>query len=149
MAGFKYARTDFLSLPGATEKNAAAGTYVKGQLLTVDATGHVAPLTAAATTTPPYVSLFDGTVAAGAQDGVRGVSGGALIPVARVNLETEYFVKLNAAVASPAVGKALSVTADGLGLSATPGSFEVTAFTGTGAVGDTITGRFTAVPKDI
>lgn len=115
---------------------AAAGSYQIGQLLNVGTDGKLAALTAAATTTPPYVSMHEGTVEAG-----------ALLPVVRVNghgmFETTWSEKATGAV----VGSKCQVSADGTQakfVSASPGTFEVVEMEGVEA-GDRVRGRFVPI----
>lgn len=109
---------------------AAAGTYKSGQLLTVSS-GKLTALSAASTTTPPYVCMADATVAEGEN-----------LPVIRVAGDTIYETTLSAAAASAAVGSKLEVSKGGLQVDATAaGTFEVTYLDGT-AAGDMVRGRF-------
>ena len=109
---------------------AAAGTYKAGQLLKVSS-GKLAALSAASTTTPPYLCMADITV-----------TDGENVPVIRVADDAIYETKLSAAAASAAIGSKLEVSTGGLQVDATAaGTFEVVFLAGT-AAGDTVRGRF-------
>ena len=109
---------------------AAAGTYQVGQLLNV-MDGKLAAIAADQATTPPYVCMQSGTVAAG-----------ELLAVTRV--QDKY-----TAAAAVKVGTKIQVASGGLkakyvtGASdaAAPGTFEVVSLEGT-AAGSMIRGRF-------
>ncbi len=110
---------------------AAAGTYKVGQLLSVTG-GKLTAITAASTTTPPYVCMADATVA-----------DGELLPVVRVNEDAIYETTLSAAAASAKVGTKLEVSAGGLEAdAAATGTFEVVTIMEGTAKGDTVRGRF-------
>lgn len=113
---------------------AAAGTYTVGQLLNVTG-GKLAAITAASTTTPPYVCMADTTVA-----------DGELIPVVRVSEGNIFETTLSAAAADAAVGDKLQVSKGGLEAdAAAAGTFELVELPdGTTAKGDTVRGRWTA-----
>lgn len=109
---------------------AAAGTYKAGQLLTVSA-GKLAAVSAASTTTPPYLCMADATVEAGHP-----------LPVVRVTRDTIFETQLSAAAADAAIGSKLQVAAGGLQVNAAAaGSFELTGVEDT-AAGSTVFGRF-------
>ncbi len=110
---------------------AAAGAYKVGQLLSVTG-GKLTAITAASTTTPPYVCMADATVA-----------DGELLPVVRVNEDAIYETTLSAAAASAKVGTKLEVSAGGLEAdAAATGTFEVVTIMEGTAKGDTVRGRF-------
>lgn len=114
---------------------AAAGTYQAGQLLNVSG-GKLAALSAASTTTPPYLCQADAVV----EDGQE-------LPVTRVNGEDIYETVLGAADTSLAMGKMLQVGADGKSVNATAtGTFEVVSFDGT-AADSVVRGRFRVAAK--
>ena len=109
---------------------AAAGTYKAGQLLNVSG-GKVAALSAASTTTPPYLCMADKTVAAGDP-----------LPVTRISKDWIYETQLSAAAASAVPGTKLEVSTGGLEADATTaGTFELVSLEGT-AKGDFVRGRF-------
>ena len=108
---------------------AAAGTYQVGKL---------AAIAADQATTPPYVCMQSGTVAAG-----------ELLAVTRVQGKYTFETELAAAAAAVKVGTKIQVASGGLkakyvtGASdaAVPGTFEVVSLEGT-AAGSMIRGRF-------
>ena len=109
---------------------AAAGTYQAGQALTV-ASGKLAAISAASATTPEYICMADGTVAAD-----------DLIPVIRVTEDIELETTLSAAASSMVMGTKLEVSEGGLQVdAAAEGTFEVKSYEGT-AAGSTVIGRF-------
>ena len=109
---------------------AAAGTYKAGQLLNVTG-GKLAAISAASTTTPPYLCMADITV----QDGDN-------VPVSRVQKTRVYASQLSAAAAGAVPGTKLQIAEGGLLVNnAAAGSFEVVSVEGT-EEGDTIYGRF-------
>ena len=109
---------------------AAADTYEAGQLLQVS-NGKAAAVSAAATTTPPYLCMGSITVADGED-----------LPVTRLADDMIYVTTLSAATASIAVGAKLRVSAGGKEADGgAAGSFEVVAFDGANT-GDTVYGRF-------
>lgn len=111
---------------------AAAGSYKVGQLLNVNG-GKLAAITAAQTTTPPYLCMAEIT----AKDGES-------VPVTRVRTDTIYDTCLSAAAANAAAGTMLEISAGGLSVDATAnGSFEITYLDGTEA-GAAVSGRFLA-----
>jgi hypothetical protein len=111
-------------LPGA------AGTYQAGQLLKVTA-GKLAVVTAASTTTPPYLCMADITVTAD-----------ELVPVTRIQDDMIYETELSAAAADAKIGSKLQVAAGGTQVNAAAeGSFEVTYLDNT-AAGSRVLGRF-------
>ena len=111
---------------------AAAGTYQVGQLLNVT-DGKLAAIAADQASTPPYVCMQSGTVAAG-----------ELLAVTRVQGKYTFETELAAAAAAVKVGTKIQVASGGLtGASdaAVPGTFEVVSLEGT-AAGSMIRGRF-------
>ena len=109
---------------------AAAGAYEAGQLLQV-ADGKLAPISAAQTTTPPYLNMGSITV-----------EDGEFLPVCRIMDDMIYVTTLSAEAASAAVGTKLRISAGGKEVDGgADGSFEVVALDGT-AVGDIVYGRF-------
>lgn len=109
---------------------AAAGSYKAGQLLKIDG-GQLTAVSAASTTTPPYLCMADATVEAG-----------GMIPVVRVKHDTVFETTLSAAAESAATGAKLQVAAGGLQVNAAAeGSFELVYVDGTEA-GSTVRGRF-------
>ena len=109
---------------------AAAGTYVVGQALKVTG-GQVAAITAATTTTPPYICMANATVAAG-----------ELLPVIRVQKDMIFETELGAAAEAAAIGSKLQVAGGGLVVNASAtGTFELVALEGTEA-GAIVRGRF-------
>lgn len=111
-------------LPGA------AGTYAAGQLLNVTG-GKVAAVSAASTTTPPYLCMADITVAAG-----------GIVPVTRIQKDVIYETELSAAATAATVGTKLQVAAGGTQVNAAAaGSFEVVYLDDT-AAGARVLGRF-------
>lgn len=110
--------------------SAAAGTYVVGQLLNV-ANGKLTAVSAASTTTPPYLCMANITVA-----------DDELVPVARVSKNYIYETQLSADAAAAKVGTLLQVSAGGLKANAAAtGSFEVSFIEATGE-GSIVQGRF-------
>lgn len=111
---------------------AAAGTYTVGQLLNTTG-GKLAAITAATTTTPPYVCMADITVEDGEQ-----------IPVVRVGEGRIFETTLSAAAADAKVGSKLQVSKGGLEADgAAAGSFElVEIVNGTTGKGDPVRGRW-------
>ena len=109
---------------------AAAGTYEAGQLLQIT-NGKLAAISAAATTTPPYLCMGSITVADGEE-----------LPVTRINDDVIYAATLSAAADSAVVGSKLRITAGGKDVDAgAAGSFELVALEGNKA-GDVVYGRF-------
>lgn len=116
---------------------AAAGTYQVGQLLNVT-DGKLAAVAADQSTTPPYVCMQSGTVAAG-----------ELLAVTRVQGKYTFETELAAAAAAVKVGTKIQVASGGLKVkyvtgasdAAVPGTFEVVSLEGT-AAGSMIRGRF-------
>lgn len=109
---------------------AAAGTYEAGQLLQVT-NGKLAAISAAATTTPPYLCMGSITVA---DDEV--------IPVTRITSDVIYAASLSAAADAAVVGTKLRISAGGKEVDAgAAGSFEVVALEGNKA-GSVVYGRF-------
>lgn len=109
---------------------AAAGTYTVGQALKVTG-GQLAALTAASTTTPPYIGMAEMTAAAG-----------DILPAIRVSDDAIYETTLSAAAASAVIGSKLEVSSGGLEVDATAaGTFELVSLEGT-AKGDVVRGRF-------
>ena len=109
---------------------AAAGTYEAGQLLQVT-NGKLAAISAAATTTPPYLCMGSITV----EDGDE-------LPVTRINDDVIYAATLSAAAEAAVVGTKLRISAGGKEVDAgASGSFEVVALDGNG-IGDVVYGRF-------
>ena len=109
---------------------AAAGTYEAGQLLNVS-NGKLAAISAAATTTPPYLCMGSLTVA-----------DGELLPVTRIAADVIYVAPLSAAADAAVVGTKLRISTGGKEVDAgAAGSFEVVALDGNKA-GDVVYGRF-------
>lgn len=115
---------------------AAAGTYQVGQLLNVT-DGKLAAIAADQATTPPYVCMQSGTVAAG-----------DTLAVVRVNEKYIFETELAAEATAVTVGTKIQVANGGLKAkyvtssgSAVPGTFEVVSLEGT-AAGSTLRGRF-------
>lgn len=111
---------------------AAADTYQAGQMLTVTG-GKLTKLSAASTTTPPYLCMADVTAA-----------DGQVIPVIRVDGDFIFETILKAAASGAVIGTKLQVEADGLTASkpsAGSGTFEVVYLEGT-AAGNVVRGRF-------
>lgn len=116
---------------------AAAGTYQVGQLLNVSS-GKLAAISADQATTPPYVCMQSGTVAAG-----------ELLAVTRVQGKYIFETELSAEATAVTVGTKIQVASGGLKAkyvenaqnAAVPGTFEVVSLEGT-AAGDMIRGRF-------
>lgn len=109
---------------------AAAGTYEAGQLLQVT-NGKLTAISAAATTTPPYLCMGSITVA---DDEV--------IPVTRIASDAIYAASLSAAAEAAVVGTKLRISAGGKEVDAgAAGSFEVVALEGNKA-GSVVYGRF-------
>lgn len=109
---------------------AAAGDYEAGQLLNVSG-GKLTALSAASTTTPPYLCM-----------GKHSVADGEHLPVTRVTDDVIYETELGAAAADAAIGTKLEVSADGLTAdAAAAGTFEVVYLDGT-AQGSMVRGRF-------
>lgn len=125
------AMTPFEYLP------AAAGTYQVGQLLNVSG-GKLAAIAADQATTPPYVCMQSGTVAAG-----------DIIAVTRVHGKYIFETELDAAASDAAAGVKLQVASGGLKAkyvtnaqsAAVPGTFEIVSLEGT-AAGSVLRGRF-------
>jgi len=127
---FSVYKSDAGAVPPWEYMEAAAGTYKAGQLVTVTS-GKIAALTAASTTTPPYLCMADAEVAAG-----------ELLPVVRTSKDHIYATTLGAAAASAVVGTKLQVAKDGLTVNASAeGTFEVTYIEGT-AAGNVVHGRW-------
>ncbi|MDR0819162.1 MAG: hypothetical protein LBN43_06290 [Oscillospiraceae bacterium] len=120
--------------------SAAPGTYVKGQLLHF-VSGKLAALSAVTSTTPPWVCEDNVTIAATPESGALGIVGGDVVGVTRIDTDSTFQTTLSVAIAALAIGQKLSVTADGLQVNATAGTFEVQAFDDT-AIGSKVTGRF-------
>jgi hypothetical protein len=130
----KYYSTNTVPLPPHEFKAAAAGTYEIGQAVAVNSDGLIAPLAAALTTAPEYISMHRGTVAAG-----------ELMPTARAVHNAEYETELTATVSSLAVGSALEISASGLGVDGSAaGAFIVTSFDGNTA-GSAVRGHFSFI----
>ena len=109
---------------------AAAGTYEAGQLLQVT-NGKLAAISAAVTTSPPYLCMGSITVA---DDEV--------IPVTRIASDVIYAASLSAAAEAAVVGTKLRISAGGKEVDAgAAGSFEVVALEGNKA-GNVVYGRF-------
>ncbi|MBQ3214494.1 MAG: hypothetical protein IJB11_00085 [Oscillospiraceae bacterium] len=109
---------------------AAAGTYKAGQLLNASG-GKLAPVSAAATTTPTYLCMADITAI-----------DGQVIPVAAVVKNDIYVTHLSAEAADAKIGTKLQVSAGGLQVDGSAaGSFEVTYLEDT-AAGSEVCGRF-------
>ena len=109
---------------------AAADTYEAGQLLQVT-DGKLAAISAASTTTPPYLCMASITV-----------EDGELLPVTRIDKDTIYESMLSAEAAEAKLGTKLQISAGGKEVDATvSGSFEVVAVEGT-AAGSIVYGRF-------
>lgn len=109
---------------------AAAGTYKAGQLLNVSG-GQVVAVSAASTTTPPYLCMAD-----------KEITAGELLPVTRVSKDFIYETQLSAEAASATIGTKLQVTAGGLlADAAATGTFELVSLEGT-AQGDFVRGRW-------
>ena len=125
------AMTPFEYLP------AAAGTYQVGQLLNVSG-GKLAAIAADQATTPPYVCMQSGTVAAG-----------DIIAATRVHGKYIFETELDAAASDAAPGVKLQVASGGLKAkyvtnaqsAAVPGTFEIVSLEGT-AAGSVLRGRF-------
>ena len=108
---------------------AAAGSYSVGQLLNVSG-GKLTAVTAASTTTPPYLCQANITV-----------EDGANVPVTRVSDDVIYETTLSAAAASATIGTKLQITSGGKQVDAgSAGSFEVVYIEGT-AAGSIVRGR--------
>jgi hypothetical protein len=104
--------------------------YEAGQLLQVTG-GKLAPISAAQTTTPPYLCM--GSISA---------ADGDSLPVARIMDDMVYVTTLSAAAADAVVGSKLRISAGGKEVDGgAAGSFEVVALDGT-AMGDIVYGRF-------
>ena len=113
---------------------AAAGTYVVGQMLNVNASGQVAAITADLTTTPAYMCMGN----------VKIETAGGILPVTRVQDDVIYETELAVAASTAVVGSKLQVANGGLGVSKPAsgnGTFEVTWLEGTTA-GAGVRGRF-------
>lgn len=125
------AMTPFEYLP------AAAGTYQVGQLLNVSG-GKLTAIAADQATTPPYVCMQSGTVAAG-----------DTIAVTRVHGKYLFETELAAEASDVTAGVKLQVANGGLKAkyvtntqsAAVPGTFEVVSLEGT-AAGSVLRGRF-------
>jgi hypothetical protein len=132
---FKYYSTTTVPLPPYEFKGAKSGDYVTGQVVALDTTGLVAPISAAVDTAPEYISMYTGKVAAD----------GDLVPTSRAVPYAEYETELTAGVGSLVVGSALEVSASGLGVDgAALGAFIVTSFDGKNA-GDAVRGHFSFI----
>ena len=145
--GFRYSR--FAGEPPTHEEfRAKPGTYRLGQAVTI-ANGILTPITGAVTTTPPYITMFEGVIPASPTEGANWLSGkGDRVPVARVDASI-FAAPLSADTATLAVGDLLQVAADGQSVNKTAaGAFEVVGFDGT-KKGDIVYGRFTAVAKKV
>lgn len=109
---------------------AAAGTYKAGQMLNLK-NGQLTAVSAASTTTPPYLCMADITVEAG-----------GTVPCVRVKNDTIFETQLSAEAADAAVGAKLQVAAGGLQVNAAAaGTFELCYIEAT-AAGSTVRGRF-------
>lgn len=108
---------------------AAADTYQAGQMLTVTG-GKLAKLSAASTTTPPYLCMADVTA-----------TDGQIIPVTRVEGAFLYETTLSAVTAEAKPGAKVQVAEDGLTVAQGAGNFELVDVEGT-QKGDTVRGRF-------
>lgn len=130
-------KTNDGAMPPFEYMEAAAGTYQVGQLLSVTG-GKLAAIAADQATTPPYVCMQSGTVAAGEQ-----------LAVARVGEKYIFETELATAATAVTVGTKIQVASGGLkakyvtGASdaAVPGTFEVVSLDGT-AAGSKVRGRF-------
>lgn len=127
--GFVPVKSDHGAVPPWEYLKAAAGTYKAGQLLNV-ADGKVTAVSAAATTTPPYICMADVEVE---ED--------EILPVIRTSKDYIYETELGAAAADAAVGGKLQVSAGGLTAETGEGTFEITYLEGTEA-GNTVRGRW-------
>lgn len=108
---------------------AAAGSYSVGQLLNVSG-GKLTAVSAASTTTPPYLCQANITVEAGEN-----------VPVTRVSDDVIYETTLSTAAASATIGTKLQITAGGKQVDGgAAGSFEVVYIEGT-AAGSVVRGR--------
>jgi hypothetical protein len=147
---FTYSSSKLGYMPACEYFPAPAGDYITGQLANL-AAGKIAPLSAASTTTPDLVIMYTGTITADDVTNRTGSSAelasGDVIAVARIANDSIYEVELATAIASLAPGVLASVASGGLTLQAAAGTFEVLSVggTGTGAIGDNVTGRFTTV----
>ena len=109
---------------------AAAGTYHPGQLVTVKS-GKISPITAASTTTPPYICMAEAVL-----------TEAGTLPVVRTSKDYIYKTTLSAAANSATVGTKLQVAADGQQVNgAAEGTFEVVEIEGT-AAGSVVYGRW-------
>lgn len=109
---------------------AAAGTYEAGQLLQLTG-GKLAAVSAASTTTPPYLCQANITVVDGEN-----------VPVTRVSDDVIYETQLDAEAAAAVVGTKLQVSAGGKKVdAAATGSFEVVFIEDT-AADSIVRGRF-------
>ena len=115
---------------------AAAGTYQVGQLLNVT-DGKLAAIAADQATTPPYVCMQSGTVAAG-----------ELLAVTRVQGKYTFETELAEEATAVKVGTKIQVASGGLkakyvlnSTTPVPGTFEVVSLEDT-AAGSMIRGRF-------
>lgn len=123
-------KSDTGAVPPWEYMEAADGTYKAGQLVTV-ADGKIIALSAASTTTPPYLCMANAVVA-----------GGGLLPVVRMSKDYIYSTILGAAATSAKVGSKLQVAKDGLTVNASAeGTFEVVYLEGT-AAGNVVHGRW-------
>lgn len=110
---------------------AAAGDYEVGTVLTVNTSGSAAAPSAALTTTPTYLCLRTGTVAAGER-----------IPVLLITKELELETELTAKAETAKEGSSLEVSAGGTGVDLTAaGTFCLTYLEDT-ALGSKVRGRF-------
>jgi len=109
---------------------ADADTYEAGQLL-VMAGGLLKAISAATTTTPPYVSAAEKVID----------EKGDILPVNRVSTDVIYKTSLSAAAASAVPGGKLQVSAGGKQVSTGAGTFEIVSLEETTA-DSTVYGRF-------
>lgn len=131
--GFLIYQTDKAQVVPSEHIPAAAGTYAPGEALKV-ASGKLAKVGSALTTTPPYICQAAITVEAG-----------GLVPVIRTPTDAIFETQIGKTSASVAMGSKLQVSADGLGVDNTAtGTFEVVHYDGSSAgnVGETVYGRF-------
>ncbi|GHU87150.1 hypothetical protein FACS1894202_00840 [Clostridia bacterium] len=120
---------------------AAPGTYAVGQLLTLSG-GKLAAISAARTTSAPYLCDFAGTIPASPVAGLPPLEGGDTIPVIPVEKNIVYETSLSAA-AVISNGDKLQIAAGGLQVNKTAaGSFEIVHAMGAAKIGDTVRGRF-------
>ena len=109
---------------------AAVGEYKTGQMLNM-AGGNATALSAASTSTPPYLCMADKEI----------TEAGNPLPVIRVTPGQIFETTLSAAAATAAIGGKLQVSAGGMEASPGAGSFEIVGLDGK-EVGDAVRGRF-------